>query len=86
MEKYGYLILSFDDNILSQHVLLPTYLQHANLKPWHDVFYGTSGLLVLEFLTFSLFASGEEQEWNRVDGAKRSEEPEDEEGMLEQPA
>ena len=35
------------------------------LAPWHTVFYLTSGLLALEFVIFTLFASGKEQEWNK---------------------
>ena len=35
------------------------------LAPWHTVFYITSGLLFLEFLIFTFFASVEEQPWNQ---------------------
>eukprot|EP00095_Tigriopus_kingsejongensis_P005794 maker-scaffold88_size394946-snap-gene-2.23 protein:Tk05794 transcript:maker-scaffold88_size394946-snap-gene-2.23-mRNA-1 annotation:"hypothetical protein DAPPUDRAFT_52115" len=33
--------------------------------PWHIVFYATAGLLGLEFVLYSLLASGEEQPWNK---------------------
>ena len=37
----------------------------AGVGPWHLVFYGTAVSLALEFVIFTLFASGEEQPWNR---------------------
>ncbi len=37
-----------------------------DLAPWHNVFYLTAGLLLLEFVLYTLMASGVEQEWNKV--------------------
>ena len=36
------------------------------LKPWHDIFYITSGMLILEAVIYGAFASAQEQEWNRA--------------------
>ncbi len=35
------------------------------LAPWHTVFYITAGLLGLEFVIFTFFASADEQPWNQ---------------------
>lgn len=44
------------------------------LAPWHTVFYLTAGLLFLEFIIFTFFASGEEQAWNKPKNSDSSEE------------
>ena len=41
-------------------------LQHG-IQPWHTIFYITAALLIAEFIVFTLFASGVEQEWNRLE-------------------
>jgi hypothetical protein len=40
------------------------------------VFYLTAGLLALEFVIFTFFASGEEQSWNKPKSSKREDEEE----------
>ena len=35
------------------------------LGPWHVVFGVTAGLLLVEFVVYAIFASGEEQPWNK---------------------
>ena len=37
------------------------------IAPWHVIFYTTAVLLFIEFVLYTLMASGEEQEWNKVD-------------------
>ncbi len=37
-----------------------------DLGPWHNVFYLTAGLLLLELVLYTLMASGVEQSWNKV--------------------
>jgi len=39
------------------------------LGPWHQIFYLTAGLLLLEAVEYGLFASAEEQAWNNVGNA-----------------
>ena len=46
------------------------------LAPWHFVFYLTAGLLSLEFVIFTLFASGEEQDWNKPKESTREDQEE----------
>jgi hypothetical protein len=46
------------------------------LAPWHTLFYLTAGILALEFVIFTLFASGEEQSWNKPKSSKTEEEEE----------
>ena len=40
-------------------------LFQPGIGPWHTVFYLTAGLLLLEALVFTAFASGVEQPWNK---------------------
>lgn len=35
------------------------------IGPWHIVFYTTAALLIFEFIFYTIFASGEEQPWNK---------------------
>ena len=58
---------------------MPTKKQvsfQPGLAPWHTVFYLTAGLLALEFVIFTSFASGEEQNWNKPKSSKIEEEEE----------
>merc|ERR1711872_875642 len=41
----------------------------SGLGPWYQIFYLTAGLLLLEALEYGIFASAEEQSWNRVASA-----------------
>ena len=43
------------------------HLSHfqPGLGPWHVVFGVTAGLLLVEFMVYTMFASGEEQPWNK---------------------
>ena len=40
-------------------------LFQPGIGPWHTVFYLAAGLLLLEALIFTAFASGVEQPWNK---------------------
>jgi len=42
-----------------------------SLDRWQIIFFTTSGILVLEFIVYSLLGSGEEQPWNRPTGGKQ---------------
>lgn len=39
---------------------------NPGLAPWHQIFYITSGILLVEALIFGIFAQTDEQPWNRV--------------------
>ena len=40
-------------------------MQQQSLDRWQIIFFTTSGILVFEFIVYSLLGSGEEQPWNR---------------------
>ena len=50
---------------LSKYILFLKFFLQPGLAPWHTVFYITAGLLGIELVIFSCFASGEEQAWNK---------------------
>ena len=42
------------------------------LGPWHTMFYITAGLLGLELLIFTFFASATEQQWNNPENLEKN--------------
>ena len=60
---------------LSQAKVICHFSQfQSGLAPWHLVFGVTAALLLVEFVVYALFASGEEQPWNKNAPKEKDEE------------
>ena len=53
-------------------ILLDVCSFQPGLGPWHTMFYITAGLLGLELLIFTFFASATEQQWNNPENLEKN--------------
>ncbi|XP_066994553.2 sialin isoform X2 [Anabrus simplex] len=47
--------------------------QDSSVQQWRKIFFGTAAIYVVLFIEYTIFASGEEQSWNKVESADRPE-------------